>query len=113
MIIHRPHRGGLIEAMNEAREFKSLGDCIKTLIQEHNKKGIFHIYEKDVYLIPYGLEGDDRIGWEDEFMICCAPYSLVKDKRGYELYYGGRYEHPLQLFGFVSTNYLKAERGNK
>lgn len=105
MIIHRPHRGGLNESMKEARQFTSLGECINTLIQEHNNSHSFQVTENDIYLIPYGLNGDDRIGWKDVFMICCAPYDLVKDQRGYELYYGGKYNHPIQLFGFVSTNF--------
>ena len=105
MIMHRPHRGGLSEAIKEAREFESLGECINTLIQEHNSLYSFQVVDSDIYLIPYDLNGDNRIGWKDVFMICCAPYSLVKDKHGYELYYGGRYEHPIQLFGFISTNY--------
>lgn len=29
MIIHRPHRGGLNEAMKEARQFISLGECME------------------------------------------------------------------------------------
>jgi hypothetical protein len=106
MIIHRPHRGGLNEAMKETRQFTSLGECINTLIQEHNNSHpFFKLSESDIYLIPYGLNGDDRIGWKDTFMICCAPYDLVKDRRGYELYYGGKYNHPLQLFGFISTDF--------
>lgn len=62
MIIHRPHRGGLNEAMKEARQFTSLGECINTLIQEHNNSHSFQVTENDIYLIPYGLNGDDRIG---------------------------------------------------
>ena len=105
MIIHRPHRGGLNESMKEARQFTSLGECINTLIREHNNSYSFQVSESDIYLIPYGLNGDDRIGWKDTFMICCAPYDSVKDQCGYELYYGGKYDHPMQLFGFISTDF--------
>lgn len=105
MIIHRPHRGGLQEAMSEAREFNSLGECINTLINEHNKKhgDYFEVTPEDVCLISYSE--DHRIGWKDQFIICCLPYSSIRDKKGYERYFDGRYDYPQEIFGFISTNY--------
>lgn len=104
MIIHRPHRGGLDEAMAEAREFNSLKECLLTLIKEFNQEYLFEITLDDIVITPYG-KGDERIGWHDLFMICCVPYDRVNDKDGYLKYYGDKYNHPLQLFGFISTDY--------
>ena len=105
-IIHRPHRGTLKEAINEAREFSSLGECLQTLINEFNNSQIlFHIKIEDIIIIPYGK--DMRVGWKDNFMICCVPYNRVSDKKGYIAYYGDKYDNPLQLFGTFSTDYIK------
>ena len=106
MIIHRPHRGGLAESMAEAREFNSLGECLINLIEEFNQEYPFEVTLDDVIIKPYG-NGDKRVGWHDSFMICCVPYSLVNDKNGYITYFGDKYEHPLELFGFFSTDYDK------
>lgn len=105
MIMHRPHRGGLIESMHESREFKSLKECLETLIEEFNKKhsDIFTITTNDICIMPYG--DDKRVCWNDMFMICIVPYSMVKDKKGYELFFNGIYDHLLQLFGFFTTDY--------
>ena len=104
MVIHRPHRGSLDAAMAEAREFKSLKECLETLIKEHNMKARnFTVSINDICIMSYGQ--DERVGWRDMFIICCVPYSEVKDKKGYLTYYGDKYDHPLQLFGFISTDY--------
>ena len=107
MIIHRFHRGGLRESMLTCREFDSLKECLQTLITEFNcKQSCFKLTLKDIVIVPYGE--DMRIGWEDQYMICCASYQDVSDKNGYKLYFGGyEYSHPLQLLGFFATKYSK------
>jgi len=102
MILHRPHRGSLAESMKEAREFTSLKECIETLIKEHNELcPVFNVTMEDIVIAPYG--SDDRVGWDDMFMICCVPYFEVRDKDGYIKFYGGQYNHNLQLFGMFTT----------
>ena len=105
MIIHRPHRGGLYEAMAESREFKSLKECLDTLVLEFNERNseIFTITTNDICIQQY--YSDERVCWHDMFMICIVPYSMVRDKKGYELFFNGIYDHPLQLFGFFTTDY--------
>jgi len=105
MIIHIPHRGELQEAMSEAREFNSLGECINTLIDEHNKEygDYFEVTSADICLMPRGE--DRRIGWKDQFIISCLPYNSVRNKKGYERYFGGRYDYPQEFFGYISTDY--------
>lgn len=103
--MHRPHRGSLDAAMKEVREFKSLYECLCTLIVEHNARYLFHLRILDIVIIPYG--SDKRVGWHDMFMICCVPYKDVEDKEGYEEYYGGQFDYPLELFGMFTTDYEK------
>lgn len=107
MIIHRPHRGGLYEAMAESREFKSLKECLETLIEEFNEKhsGLFTITTNDICIMPYG--DDKRVCWNDMFVICIVPYSMVKDKKGYERFFTKTYDIPLHFLGFISTDYDK------
>lgn len=105
MILHRPHRGGLAEAMKEMREFESLGELIDTIVAEHNYSiDWFQITPDDLCIIKYG-NGDDRIGWEDVFMICMKPYNSVNDKEGYFNYWHGKYDHELQFGGFFTTKW--------
>lgn len=108
MIIYRPPVGSLDKAMEQAREFKSLKKCLITLLDEHEQKlgHIFHITLNDISIEFYSLH-DKRVGWNDMFAICCKPYKDVQDKKGYLQYYGDKYDHPLMLFGFFSTDYDK------
>lgn len=105
MIMHRPHRVGLIESMQEAREFKSLKECLDTLVLEFNERNseIFTITTNDICIQQY--YSDERVCWHDMFIICILPYSIVKDKDGYERFFNGKYEHTLQLLGFFTTDY--------
>jgi hypothetical protein len=90
--------------MAEAREFNSLTQCLETLISEFNDKySLFQIQYNDIQLIPYG--DDDRINWQDTFMICCVPYEAVTDKEGYVKWFGNKYSIPQQMLGFVALNY--------
>ena len=106
MVIHRPHRGGLSEAMAEKREFDSIEECINTLIKEFNAKYsyIFHLIRDDICVLPYD-DYDERIGWRNVKIICCVSYDSVHDKKGYESFFGGKYYNPQQIFGFVSSDY--------
>ena len=103
--MHRFHRGFLEESMKTRREFKSLGECLEILIAEHNELfPWFQISTRDIVIVPYG--DDDRIGWNDCFLLCCVGYYEVSDKEGYLKYFGGMtYMHPVQILGMVSTDY--------
>ena len=78
MIIHRPHRGSLDNAMSEAREFASLKECLNTLIEEFNYSfgHIFNISIEDL-CIEFYSDKDSRIDWYDVFIICIKPYKDV------------------------------------
>lgn len=107
MIIHRPHRGGLYEAMAESREFETIEDCINTLVSEFNEShgNIFTVSTDDILVYDYG--SDMRVGWKNQFMLCIKPYCEVKDKPGYERYFIKAYDTPFQFLGFISTDYDK------
>ena len=65
MIIYRPHRGSLREAMLEAREFEN-----EELMKEHIVKhwnGL--IYMEDIVIDDITID-DDRNGWKDTRYVC-------------------------------------------
>lgn len=57
-ILYRPQRGGLAEAMAEKKEFTSVSEMLKYLVEQH--RNAFSI--EDIYISYYGY--DERIAWE-------------------------------------------------
>ena len=67
MIKYRPQRGGLSEAMAEAREFESYDDMFDFVCKDWNG----WVKKEDIVLTdPFG--DDDRIGWKNVRHICIA-----------------------------------------
>lgn len=69
MIKYRPHRGGLQEAMAEAREFETEEE-LKEFVANHWREvpGYEKITADDVSIEPNSWGeawDDDRIGWKD------------------------------------------------
>ena len=64
MIKYRPQRGGLDEAMAEARTFESV-DEMKMFILKHWQKIIPDPFSFDDIVISDILGDDDRIGWKN------------------------------------------------
>lgn len=64
MIIYRPVRGGLDEAMAEKRTFENIHEMFATIEKESKESGIFEI-EKEWLLIDTEVVNDTRIGWKD------------------------------------------------
>ena len=57
MVIFRPHRGGLIEAMEEAKEFNSLKEMLEYIVESHNNGfsgNYFKINIRDLHIEYYG-----------------------------------------------------------
>ena len=108
MIIFRPHRGSLLTAMKESKEFLSLKDLLNYIVEEHNKMcSFFQIDINDLSIKLYSNK-DDRIGWKDVFIICFESYDNINDKIGYHKYFNGeKYNHPCGVIGFFSTDYKK------
>lgn len=75
MIIYRPHRGGLAEALAEAKEFQSEEE-MKSYIYEDWKKPYMELGFKSA---PFDIEDividdesldDTRCGWRDTRYVC-------------------------------------------
>lgn len=80
MIIYRPHRGGLAEAMAEAREFR-IEEEMKQHIYEYHKAYFLDLgYPNapfEVGDIVIGKENpheDNRTGWHDTMYVCVKRY---------------------------------------
>ena len=67
MIIYRPNRHLLDEAMAEKKEFSSIKEMLKYLVKEHKKA--FDIWDKSITYYGY----DERISWET-FIVTVAKY---------------------------------------
>lgn len=105
MIIYRPHRGGLAEAMAEAREFESI-EAMKEYIVEHDGSipEWGHPFEVDDIVIGENLGPDNRIGWNDVHHICT--------KRYYSEDFMAKYGNP-QCIGMCATDYGSLEQSQR
>ena len=101
MIIFRHHRGGLVESMATKKEFSSFKELQEYIVDY--MKPYMDLQLSDV--VARGeVHRDKRIGWEDVDYICIVGYNEVSDKKGFEAYFGGKYEHPLCI-GMFATKY--------
>jgi hypothetical protein len=65
MIIYRPQRGSLFDAMAEAKEFKNEAQMKEYIVSQWNG----HILTQDI-IIEAEPACDDRIGWKDTRHVC-------------------------------------------
>ena len=65
MIIYRPHRGSLAEAMEEAKEFNNEQE-----MKEHIANQWDGYISVDDIVITDNPHNDDRIGWKDTRYVC-------------------------------------------
>lgn len=106
MIIYRPHRGGLAEAMAEAKEFETEEE-MKRYIYEHHKAYCLDLGYPNA---PFEIEDieidyerpieDERIGWNDEMYVCVKRYG----NEDYIKKYGTS-----QCIGMCATDYKRKE----
>lgn len=73
MIIFRPHRGSLDEAMAEAKEFNTVEEMKEHIVKIwHDGWGgsreLFTV--DDIVINERSAVNDDRIGWEDSMYVC-------------------------------------------
>lgn len=90
MIIYRPHRGNLSDAMKEAKEFNDIQEMKNFIINEWEN----NVSTNDI-VIDNKIINDHRIGWQDTKAVCTR-------KIGQE-----EYEYP-QCIGFCATVYTKS-----
>lgn len=70
MIIYRPHRGTLAEAMLEAKEFDSIEAMKEYIVQENTKLlGKISFVAEDIVIDEESIS-DDRNGWNDTRRVC-------------------------------------------
>jgi len=93
MIIYRPHKGSLVDAMAEAKEFNNEQE-----MKEYIVKYWDNYLSLDDIVIDDNPINDDRIGWKDTRYVCT--------KRLGEDDYMKKYGYP-QCIGMCATNYVK------
>ena len=102
IVIYRPHRGGLDEAMKEKQVFASFEELQKYVSGQFPEW--FSV--RPCEIVPSGNPvNDERIGWEDSDYLCIDSYENVQDKQGYEKYFNGRYDTPLCI-GMFATKWI-------
>lgn len=69
MLIYRPHRSSLAEAMKKARTFNSFEDIKNYVANEWNNLWGYQILNPDDIVLDEEFH-DDRIGWEDVHYLC-------------------------------------------
>lgn len=93
MIIYRPHRGRLHDAMAEAKEFDSIEDMKNHIVEDWRG----YVSFEDIVLSDEVHE-DNRVGWHDVHYVCT--------KRMGDRDYIAIYNCP-QCIGMCSENYEK------
>lgn len=93
MVIYRPHRGGLKEAMAEAREFPSVEDMLAYIVEEHTDAVWGPAFDLDDLVLGREARDDSRTGWHD------TRYVYIKR------YYRGEVYDPPAPIGFFSEDY--------
>lgn len=71
MIIYRPHRGNLYDAMAEAREFNNEQEMKEYIIEDwHSFAGEEQTFSIEDIVIADEEVNDERIGWQDSRDVC-------------------------------------------
>ena len=111
MVMYRPNRGTLSEALEQAREFDSVEAMLNHVCTEHNKEfAWFQITPEEICSERYG--SDERIGWHNCFMLLFERPSKIKDIKGYQNYFRltdekleSMADEPRGVLGMFSTDY--------
>lgn len=102
MIIFRPHRRMLDEAMADAKEFDTVKEMKEYIVKFWNEgwggsEELFTV--DDIVINEESAVNDDRIGWKDSMYVCV--------KRMGETDYMKKHGIP-QCIGMCATKYKKA-----
>lgn len=96
MIIYRPHRGSLKDAMAEARVFADAEEMKRWIVADSAKAFGSPLFSVDDIVLDEEVIADTRNGWNDTRYVCVKRY-------GDELY-------PVpQCIGMCATNFPAAE----
>lgn len=94
MIIYRPHRGGLKEAMEEVKEFSSREEMLVYIVESHTDSEWGPAFTAEDLVIGEEVRDDPRIGWHDTRYVCTKSY------------HGKVYDPPVPI-GHCATDYEK------
>lgn len=75
MIIYRPHRGSLSDALSEAKEFSTWQELKEYVASTWNSMGFEQVESSDVTIKTDSIM-DERICWEDTRMVLCKSYPV-------------------------------------
>ena len=87
MIIYRPHRGSLSDALSEVKEFSTWQELKEYVASTWNSMGFGQVTSSDVTIKTDSIM-DERICWEDTRMVllkgypigfCATQYSTTED----------------------------------
>lgn len=70
MLIYRPHRDSLAEAMAEAKTFNSFDEIKEYVANKWNSVWGYQILSPDNIVLDEEFHNDDRIGWKDVRYLC-------------------------------------------
>ena len=70
MLIYRPHRGSLEDAMAEAKTFNSFDEIKEYVANEWNSIWGWNILNPNDIVLDFEAYDDDRIGWKDVRHLC-------------------------------------------
>lgn len=75
MIIYRPHRTSLSDALSEAKEFSTWQELKEYVASTWNSMGFGQATSSDVSIKDNSIE-DERIDWKDTRMVLCKGYPV-------------------------------------
>jgi hypothetical protein len=93
MIIYRPHRGNLVDAMVEAKEFNNEQEMKEYVANQWDG----YISVSDIVIVD-NPHNDDRIGWKDTRYVCTKRFGEQDNM----VLYGVP-----QCIGMCATEYIK------
>ena len=94
MIIYRPHRGSLIDAMAEAKEFNNEQEMKEYIAEQWDG----YISVEDIVIID-NPQNDERIGWKDTRYVCSKRFGEQDNIEKYGV---------PQCIGMCATDYMKS-----
>lgn len=117
-VIFRPNRGGLDDAMKEAKEYNCVTEMLKEICNEHNHRVPWFTITPEELYIEKQKSGDERVGWHNLFYLTYERPSKIKNIEGYKRYFGisdnemvFEDDFPTGVIGMFSTDYEKNSLG--
>jgi hypothetical protein len=94
MIIYRPHRGSLDEAMSEAKAFSNEQEMKEYIVKQWDN----YFSVDDIVIVDNDIGDDDRINWKNVKHICTKRFGEQDNIKLYGC---------PQCIGWCSTEFMK------